>query len=245
MKRERLDKELVRRGLASTRSQAAEFVARGRVVVSGAPVTKSARLVSPSEPIVVRAPEARYVSRGGIKLEAALRYFGISPEGCVCLDVGASTGGFTDCLLQHGASKVYAVDVGRAQLHERLRRDPRVVSLEATDARKLDGVAVPEPATIVTVDVSFISVTKVVPCLVPLASADAFFVVLVKPQFEAGKENVPKGGVVRDPSIHRAVLENVVARLRSEGLVLLGIRCSPIAGSAGNVEYLSGWRLQR
>ena len=245
MRRERLDKEIVRRGLASTRSQAAELVNTGRVMVSGVLATKSARLVSPEEPIFVSGTRPKYVSRGGVKLEAALRSFRISPHRKICLDVGASTGGFTDCLLRHGASKVYAVDVGRAQLNERLRRDPRVVSLEATDARDLNATMVPDAIEVVTVDVSFISATKVVPSLVSFAAPEAWFIVLIKPQFEAGRGKVQRGGVLRDPSVHREVLKRVIERLEAEGLCLVGLRCSPIPGASGNIEYLSAWKLDQ
>lgn len=235
----------MRRGLAGTRSEAAELIGGGRVLVSGSLATKAARLVGPGEPICIRRPERRYVSRGGVKLEAALRVFGIDPSGRICLDVGASTGGFTDCLLQHGAARVYAVDVGRAQLHERLRRDPRVISLEATDARDLDRNVVGEACEVVTVDVSFIGAASVIESLVPLTAPAADLIVLVKPQFEAGRADVSKGGLVRDPAVHKRVLEDLQLRLRALGLVCTGLCFSPILGASGNVEYLAAWRVER
>lgn len=245
MGRVRLDREIVRRGLASSRSEAQDLIGAGRIFVSGSLATKAARLVAASEPIDLRRPERRYVSRGGVKLEAALETFGIDPSGRVCLDVGSSTGGFTDCLLQHGAGRVYAVDVGRAQLHERLRRDPRVISLESTDARRLDSGIVPEPCDLITVDVSFIGVGKVIDHLVGLAGSEGDFIVLVKPQFEAGPADVPRGGVVRDAKVHARVLFEVRERFRRAGLGLAGIRPSPIPGASGNLEYLTWWRRKR
>ncbi len=242
MGRVRLDKEIVRRKLARSRAEAEELVRSGTVLVSGSVAVKPSRLVSSEEPIVVTAPGPRYVSRGGLKLEFALSRFDIDVAGKVCLDVGASAGGFTDCLLRHGARRVYAVDVGRAQLHSRLACDPRVVSLESTDARSLTPEIVPEPCEIVTVDVSFIGVAKVVPSLLPLASPRARFVVLVKPQFEAGRGAVPRGGVVRDPQVHRQVLLGVRKSLEEAGLCLEGVDFSPILGAEGNVEYVSSWR---
>ncbi len=225
-----------------SRSQAVDLIDSGCVLVSGSLATKPARLVAPHESIFIERSERRYVSRGGLKLEAALRTFQIDPSGRICLDVGASTGGFTDCLLQHGAARVYAVDVGRCQLHERLRKDPRVVSLEKTDARSLSREAIPEECEIVTVDVSFISAAKVIEKLLPLSTGEAAFIVLIKPQFEAGKSEVPKGGVIRDPAVHRKALEDFTAALGRMGLRRVGLCVSPIRGASGNVEYLSAWR---
>lgn len=243
-RRQRLDREMVRRGLARSRSEAADLVARGLVRVAGSVAEKPSRLVSPSEPIALAQKRRRFVSRGGEKLEAALKVFGIDPRGATCLDVGSSTGGFVDCLLTYGAAKVYAVDVGKAQLSEKLRRDPRVVVLEGVDARDLDGSLVPERCSLVTVDVSFISCRSVVPATTVVAAPGATYVVLIKPQFEAGRDRVPKGGVIRDPAVHREVLCRVVSSLEESGLEFQGIVCSPVLGSEGNLEYLSCWRLK-
>ena len=190
----------------------------------------------------VEAP-ARYVGRGGEKLEAALRHFAVDVAGRVCLDVGASTGGFTDCLLQHGASRVYALDVGRGQLHWKLRKDVRVVVIEGVNARYLRAGDLPETPTMATVDVSFISLEKVLPAVTAILAPDADLITLIKPQFEAGRHEVRRGGVVRDS----AVREAVVARVRAFGEETLGLEWrgvyeSPIRGPAGNVEFLAYWR---
>lgn len=203
--------------------------------MAGAPADKASRLVAVDEPIVVAAPP-RYVGRGGEKLEAALERFAIDAAGRHALDVGASTGGFTDCLLQHGARSVVAVDVGRGQLHERLRRDPRVTVLEGTDVRAL---ALEDPADLVSVDVSFISLRRVAAAIAANASAGADEVVLVKPQFEAGRREASRGrGVIRDPSVWRRVLEEATSALESTGAAMMGAMVSPLTGAAGNVEFL-------
>ncbi|MGI8871859.1 MAG: TlyA family RNA methyltransferase [Candidatus Limnocylindria bacterium] len=237
MPRVRLDQLLVERGLARSRSEAQALLLAGEVEMAGA----GSRMLKPGQRVVddvalelVRQP--RFVSRGGVKLEAALRGFGIDPDGAACLDAGASTGGFTDALLQAGARVVYAVDVGRGQLSERLRRDPRVVSMERTDLRRL--TALPEAVALATLDLSFISLRLVLPAVRQLLAEGGVVIALVKPQFEAGREAVPRGGVVRDPAVHRAVLERLAADAVSAGLHPVGLMRSPITGAQGNVEFL-------
>ncbi|MCE2511625.1 MAG: TlyA family RNA methyltransferase [Acidimicrobiia bacterium] len=236
-RRRRLDLELVRRGLAGSRSEARRLIEDGRVTVGGAPAAKASRLVDPGEAVVVAADPPRYVSRGGHKLEAALAGFGISAAGCRAIDVGASTGGFTDCLLQHGAAAVVAIDVGRNQLHERLRADPRVASLERTDVRSVTTGAIGGPAEIVVADVSFISLRLVAADLCRLATAD--IVVLVKPQFEAGRAEADRGrGVIRDPEVWRRALLGVCRAVVGAGAAIMGVMVSPLTGAEGNVEFL-------
>lgn len=238
--RRRLDQLLVERGLAETRSRAQALIMAGQVRVGEGDAArldhKPGDLVLPSIPIELVGREP-YVSRGGYKLAAALDAFGIDPGGQVCLDVGASTGGFTDVLLQRGARRVYALDVGRGQLAESLRRDPRVVSLERTNARTLGPATLPEPVSLAVVDVSFISLGLV---LGPLRSAfggkGGSIVALVKPQFEAGR-GIARGGVVRDPAVHLEVLERVAARARELGLAVRDAVASPLLGPEGNREF--------
>lgn len=237
--RRRLDTELVRRGLAASRTRATEAIAAGRVTVAGAPASSAARQVDPSEAIRVAPEPDEYVSRGGRKLAAALGGFGVDVSGRRCLDVGASTGGFTDCLLQRGAAHVVALDVGRGQLHWKLRTDPRVTVMERVNARELVEGDVGDPAQVCVVDVSFISLRTVAPALLRVTTPDAELVLLVKPQFEAGRERVGRGGVVRDPEVHRAVLAEVVAGLDAAGLGVVGLLPSPIRGADGNVEFLA------
>jgi 23S rRNA (cytidine1920-2'-O)/16S rRNA (cytidine1409-2'-O)-methyltransferase len=237
--RRRLDAELVRRGLASSRTRAIEAVRAGRVFVGGAPAPNPARQVGPDESITVRANDLEYVSRGGKKLEAALDAFAIDVDGAHCVDVGASTGGFTDCLLRRGAAHVVAIDVGRGQLAWTLRTDPRVTVLERTNARSLDAPVGDEPADVCVADLSFISLRTVAANLLALGSPRTHYVLLVKPQFEAGRERVGKGGIVRDPDVHRAVLQEVVAGLDAAGLGVRAVIPSPIRGADGNVEFLA------
>ncbi len=217
----------------------------GRVRVGAGDAARSDRkagdLVSPDTMVTVVEPD-RYVSRGAHKLAAALDTFGIDPAGLVCLDVGASTGGFTDVLLERGAARVYAIDVGRGQLAERLRRDPRVVSMERTNARQLSPALVPEPAALAVVDVSFISLALVLGPIVSCLGRGGRVVPLVKPQFEAGR-GVAKGGVVRDPAVHRSVLASVVRAAEAVGLGARGVVASPIIGPEGNREFLLDLRL--
>jgi 23S rRNA (cytidine1920-2'-O)/16S rRNA (cytidine1409-2'-O)-methyltransferase len=238
--RRRLDAEVVRPGLLPTRQQAADAIAAGRVTVGGAPANKASRLVAPDEPVVVAGPPARFVSRGGAKLDAALDRFSVDPAGRRCLDAGASTGGFTDCLLQRGAALVYAVDVGHGLLHERVASDPRVVVRDRTNARHLgladvDGVAV----EVVTADLSFIGLSVVTPALVAVAGPGADLVLLVKPQFEAGRADVARGrGVVRDPDVWARVLVEVKASLATAGATMMEAMVSPLTVADGNVEFL-------
>ncbi len=210
------------------------------MLVSGSVADKPARLVAADEPVEVAGAPDRFVSRGGDKLQAALARFSIDPTGRRALDAGASTGGFTDCLLQAGAASVIAVDVGRGQLHERLRRDHRVTSLERLDIRRVTPATVGSPVDLVTADLSFISVTRAIPVLVgEVARPGAPVVILVKPQFEAGRVEASRGrGVIRDPDVHRRTLGEVSGALEAAGAVIMGVMPSPITGSSGNIEFL-------
>jgi len=238
--RRRLDVELVRRGLVSSRRQAGELVDRGAVRVGGAVADKASRLVAGHEAIVVESGGPRFVSRGGDKLDAALARFAISARGRRCLDAGASTGGFTDCLLRRGASRVVAVDVGYGQLHPRLRGDHRVEVRERTNVRRLGDEAHGERFDLVVADLSFVSLTGVVPTLVGrLAGPAADLVVLVKPQFEVGRVEAGRGrGVVHDPALRRRALGSVASALVGAGATIMGAMASPLLGPAGNAEYL-------
>jgi 23S rRNA (cytidine1920-2'-O)/16S rRNA (cytidine1409-2'-O)-methyltransferase len=225
--------------LAESREQAQRLIADGRVTVGGAPADKAARQVGADEAVVVTGPPPRYVGRGGLKLERALEAFGLDVAGVRALDAGASTGGFTDCLLQHGAASVLAVDVGRAQLHERLRADPRVVSLEQTDVRALDVGEHGGAFDLVVADLSFISLRSVLGALLAACRSVGDLVLLVKPQFEAGRSAVSKGrGVVRDPAVWREVLEDTIGAVVSHGAAIMACVPSPLTGADGNVELL-------
>lgn len=239
---DRLDVALVQRGFFSSRRQAQAAILEGRVFVDGERETKPGRRVAEAARLEVRGEEPRYVSRGGLKLEHALREFALDVRGCVCLDLGASTGGFTDCLLQHGAGAVYAVDVGYGQLAWKLRQDPRVRVLERTNARHLTREHVPEPVDFVTADLSFIGLEKVLPVIAPLCKPDARAVVLVKPQFEAGPDLVGKRGVVRDPAVHEAVLLRVIEDAPRWGFTPTDLTYSPVKGAEGNIEFLLALR---
>ncbi len=237
--RRRLDQELVRRQLVSGRTVAREVIGAGRVTVDGAPASKPSRLVSPGEAVVVAGPPQRYVSRGGHKLEAALAGFGLDPDGMRAIDVGSSTGGFTDCLLQHGAGSVVALDVGRGQLHQRLRGDPRVAVHERTNVRGVDGASIGAPFDLLVSDLSFISLRTVMADLLGLVSDGAPLVLLAKPQFEAGKAEVDRGsGVIRDRVVWEQVLVEVERSIRAHGAAIIGGMASPITGADGNVEFL-------
>ena len=238
----RLDRLLVLRELAPTREKAQALILAGRVTVGGRRVDKAGTPIEEDAAIEVAAPEHPYVSRGGVKLEAALDAFGLSPDGLVCLDVGASTGGFTDCLLQRGARRVYAVDVGYGQLDARLRGDPRVVVREKVNARSLSQAEVPEPVGLAAMDLAFISARLVLPAVVPLLAPGAPLVVLVKPQFEAGRGEVPRGGVVRSEETRRRVVREIEEFAGGLGLRHLGSIPSPIRGASGNEEFLAGFR---
>lgn len=236
--RRRVDTELVRRGLVASRAAAREAIDAGLVTADGAPVDKAARQVLPSQALVVAAPPRRYVSRGGGKLAHALERFDVAVAGRRALDAGISTGGFTDCLLQHGAARVIGVDVGYGQVAERVRTDPRVEVRERTNVRELTPADLEEPADLVVCDVSFIALTVVLPVLVALAAPDGDLVALVKPQFEAGREDVGSGGVVRDPAVWRRVLREVARAAAELGWAVIGVTASPLPGPAGNVEFL-------
>ena len=238
---ERLDRLLVARGLFPSRERARRAVMAGVVEVGGRRVDKPGTPVAEDAEIEVRDDTEPYASRAGRKLAAALEHFGLDVAGAVCLDVGASTGGFTDCLLQHGAERVYAVDVGYGQLDLALRRDDRVVVMERLNARYLAPEDLPEPCDLVTIDVSFISLVKVVPALLPHLAPSGRLLALVKPQFEAGRERVGKGGVIRDELVRREVIDETVAALEALrvgdlGLEALGVYDSPVTGTRGNRE---------
>ncbi len=238
-RRRRLDAELVRRGLVTSRTEAQQAVEAGLVTVDGAPALKSARQVAPEQAVTLLAPARAYVSRGGEKLAHALEAFDLDVDGRHCLDAGASTGGFTDVLLQRGAAGVVAVDVGYGQLHDRLRRDERVVVRERTNVRELIPDQLPGPMpSLVVADVSFISLAGLLPVLRSVAADAAEAVVLVKPQFEAGRDQVGRGGVVRDPQVWRACLQRVADAAAEVGWATRGATASPLLGPAGNVEFL-------
>lgn len=234
----RLDVFLVEQGLEESRQRAQAVIMSGVVYVNGQKADKPGMAVAPGAQVEVRGEKLPYVSRGGLKLEKAMKSFPIRLEGAVCGDIGASTGGFTDCMLQNGAAKVYAVDVGRGQLAWKLRNDPRVVCLERTNARYLSREQVPEELAFASVDVSFISLSLILPPLAALLADGGQVVSLVKPQFEAGREKVGKKGVVRDPSVHLEVLERFLDHAQAAGLTLRGLTYSPIRGPEGNIEYL-------
>lgn len=237
--RERLDVLLVERGLVASREAARRLIMAGEVRVDGEVRTKPGMRVARAAVITVQQTP-RFVSRGGEKLAAALEAFPVAVGGRVCADVGASTGGFTDCLLQHGAARVYAIDVGYGQLDYRLRSDPRVVVMERTNARYVERLA--EPVSLVVADVSFISLRYLLPVVHGWLTLPADLIVLIKPQFEAGREQVGKGGVVRDPLVHRRVLLDVLVAAQAEGFAVRGLIRSPLRGPAGNVEFLAWLR---
>jgi 23S rRNA (cytidine1920-2'-O)/16S rRNA (cytidine1409-2'-O)-methyltransferase len=236
--RRRLDVEMVRRGVAGSRSEAALAIRSGKVRVAGRPALKAGTLIQPGEPITISEPARKFVSRGGEKLEAALDRFLIDVAGRRALDAGASTGGFTDCLLARGAAAVIAVDVGFGQLDWRLREDPRVITMERTNVRELRPEDLPFAPDFVAADLAFISLGLVIPTLAECATPEAEFVLLVKPQFEAGRDDVPSGGVVSDPAVWRRVLHAVESACASSGIVPVGVMASPLLGPAGNVEFL-------
>jgi 23S rRNA (cytidine1920-2'-O)/16S rRNA (cytidine1409-2'-O)-methyltransferase len=236
--RRRLDAELVRRGLVATTTQAIAAVRDGLVLVSGRPADNPSTLVDPAEPVELASGSRAFVSRGGDKLEAALERFGIEVPGRACLDAGASTGGFTDCLLRRGAARVVAVDVGYGQLAWSLRTHPRVTVLERTNVRDLTPDALPFAPEVVTADLSFISLRGVLPTLALIAARRVEFVLLVKPQFEVRRDRVGPGGVVRDPEAWRDAVEGVAEVCTREGLSVLSAMASPVLGPAGNVEFL-------
>jgi len=238
--KERVDVVMTRQGLAESRQKAQAIIMSGQVYVNGQKQTKAGAPVAEQDQIEVRGKTLAYVSRGGLKLEKAMKCWPITLNDAVCADIGASTGGFTDCMLQNGAQKVYAVDVGYNQLDYRLRTDPRVVCMERTNARYLTPEVIPQPLDFASVDVSFISLNLILPALRTLMKEDGQAVCLVKPQFEAGKDKVGKKGVVRDPAVHLEVLEHFLVHARDAGFTVLALDFSPIRGPEGNIEYL-GW----
>ena len=236
--KERIDVLLVQRGLAPTRAKAQALVLAGQVIADDARVDKPGTMVPLSAELRLKGEVLPYVSRGGLKLAGALDHFQLSVEGATCADIGASTGGFTDCLLQRGAAFVHAIDVGYGQLHEKLRTDPRVRSRERVNARYLTEEDLPEPVDLMVIDVSFISLHQVLPALVPFLRPAGVLVMLVKPQFEVGRERVGKGGVVRDPQARADAIAGVQAVAENLGLHVRGVIDSPIPGPAGNLEAL-------
>ncbi len=233
----RLDRLLVLRGIAKSRQRAQSMIMAGRVIVDSNRTDKPGTLVAKDAQIDLKGTEIPYVSRGGIKLEHALGYFRINPAGMTCLDAGASTGGFTDCLLQNNAEKVYAVDVGYGQFDLRLRNDPRVVLFERTNIRYITRNEIPVFFDLAVIDVSFISLRLVVPVVMNFVKPGGLILPLVKPQFEVGKGEVGKGGVVRDPLKHEKVIEDLVRYFTDAGLIFRGVTASPILGPKGNKEF--------
>lgn len=239
MKKLRLDQLVFEQGLTESRERAKTTIMSGLVFVNGQRVDKPGTAVPPDAKIEIRGEALPFVSRGGFKLDKALKVFPIDPSDKVCIDCGASTGGFTDVLLQHGAKRVYAVDVGYGQLAWKLRTDPRVVNLERTNLRYITAEQIPEPIDLAVMDVSFISIRLVLPAVRELLRPDGEAICLIKPQFEAGREHVGKKGVVRDPAVHLAVLEQFQQFFPAAGFTLMGLDHSPIRGPEGNIEYLA------
>ena len=239
MKRERLDKLLVEKGLVKSRERAKALIMAGKVLVDGKVVDKAGAQVSPEAKLEVKGEDIPYVSRGGLKLETAIKEFGLSVEGFTCLDVGASTGGFTDCLLKHGAKKVYAVDVGRGQLDWKLRNDERVISIEGFNARYLTEREVPEKVDLIVIDVSFISLTKILPVVKEFLKPEGKIVALIKPQFELTKKEVDRGkGVIKDPELHKKAINKILSFSREIGLYPENLTLSKPRGPKGNKEFL-------
>ncbi len=236
--KDRLDKLITQRGIIQSRTRAKSVIMAGKVLVNQMPVDKPGALIPLDAEITLKGEDLPYVSRGGLKLEAALENTGFDVTGLECLDVGASTGGFTDCLLQHGAKYVYAVDVGYGQLAWKLRQDVRVHVIERTNIRYLPDGALPHPVDLATIDVSFISLKIVVPVVLKFLKPAAAIFALIKPQFEVGKEKVGKGGVVKDPALHTAVTENISAFIRDIGLKPQRVVDSPVLGPKGNKEFI-------
>jgi 23S rRNA (cytidine1920-2'-O)/16S rRNA (cytidine1409-2'-O)-methyltransferase len=238
MAKQRLDVALVEGGFAESREKAKALIMAGIVYVNNQKSDKAGNTVKPDDVIEVRGETLKYVSRGGLKLEKAVNVFDFSLKDKICADIGASTGGFTDCMLQNGAKKVYAIDVGYGQLAWKLRTDERVVNLERTNFRYVTNEQIPEELDFASVDVSFISLSLILPVLYTLLKSDGQAVCLIKPQFEAGKENVGKKGVVRDKNIHIAVIEKIINVILENNFTLLGLDFSPVKGPEGNIEYL-------
>jgi len=237
MKKERLDICLVDKGLAPSRQRAQALIMAGAVLVNCQPVSKAGAQVSEDDRVEIKGDDNPYVSRGGLKLEGALNELSLNVSDCTCLDVGASTGGFTDCLLQKGAARVYAVDVGYGQLAWKLRQDPRVVVVERTNIRKMPFETVAETVDFITIDVSFISLKIVIPAVTKFLKPEGCILALIKPQFEVGKGQVGKGGVVRDPALHERVITDLSTFFAGNGLVNTNVTASPINGPKGNREF--------
>jgi 23S rRNA (cytidine1920-2'-O)/16S rRNA (cytidine1409-2'-O)-methyltransferase len=232
----RLDRIILERGLAASRQKAQAMILAGEVLVNGVAVTKAGHAIPQEAAIEIRSRLQKYVSRGGFKLEGALQDFRVDPTEKICLDVGSSNGGFTDCLLQHGAAKVFAVDVNTDQLDWKLQQDPRVLRIKR-NARELRPADVPQPASLVVADVSFISITKILPAAVPCAAANSDLLILIKPQFELRREDIGPGGIVSDPVLHQRAIQSVQAAAESLGLLTLGLKLSRLAGAEGNQEF--------
>lgn len=238
MAKQRLDIFLTEQGLVASRSMAQSMIMAGEVYVNGQKASKAGEMVNGDEMVELRGKSLKYVSRGGLKLDKAMAVFPINLTQTVCMDIGASTGGFTDCMLQNGATKVYAVDVGYGQLAWKLRQDERVINLERTNIRYVTEEDIPEPVDFFSVDVSFISLKLVLPVAYRLLKDEGHGVCLIKPQFEAGKDKVGKKGVVRDKAVHTEVIEHVLDFTREIGFRVLGLDFSPVKGPEGNIEYL-------
>lgn len=238
-KKLRLDQLLVERELVESRTRAQGLIMAGQVYVQGQKVTKAGQRYAPDVALEVKGDDNPYVSRGGLKLKAALDAFGFSCQDLIVIDVGASTGGFTDCCLQHGAKNVYAVDVGYGQLAWKLRQDPRVINIERENIRTMEQALIPEPCALAVIDCSFISLEKVLPHTLRFLSPTAHVIALIKPQFEVGKDKVGKGGVVRDGDDRAQAIEEVIAQAQTLGLKQLGGIDCPVHGPAGNIEYLA------
>lgn len=238
MKKERLDTLLVERGFFESRSRAQAAIMAGQVLVNEQKIDKTGTQVAPDAVIRLLGGDLKYVSRGGLKLEKAVACFNLDLTGKVAADIGASTGGFTDCALQNGAARVYAIDVGYGQLAWKLRSDERVINMERTNVRYLEADSLPEKVDAATIDVAFISLDKVLPAVKKILADDGIVIALIKPQFEAGKENVGKKGVVRDPAVHLTVINNVISIAKELNFKIAGLDYSPVKGPEGNIEYL-------
>ena len=238
VKKVRLDNYLVEKGFFESRAKAQASIMAGQVLVDEQKIDKPGTTIKEGAAIRLLGDQLKYVSRGGLKLEKALQVFPVSVAGKVMADIGASTGGFTDCALQNGATKVYAVDVGYGQLAWKLRSDPRVVNMERTNARALDETSLPELVDAVSIDVAFISLEKILPAVKKILKPKGFVIALIKPQFEAGKEHIGKKGVVKDPEVHKEVINRIIRFAKAEGWSIGGLDFSPVKGPEGNIEYL-------
>lgn len=241
--KKRLDVLVVERGLAESRQKAQAMILAGEVLVANQKIAKAGELIAPDAVVKVISTRSRYVSRGGLKLQGAIEDFQVKLFGRICLDVGSSTGGFTDCLLQNGAARVYALDVTICQIDWKLQNDPRVISIQK-NARELKAQDIPEPVEFVTIDVSFISLEKILPAVVSVAKSESEFLILVKPQFELERGDVGKGGIVRDPRLHEKAIERVKSAALAAGLTVLDMKLSRLTGAGGNQEFFLHARRQ-